>query len=438
MFIDLSNIKDKNLTIGVALSGGGDSMALIHYLSEQQPANNFKIVAINVEHGIRGPESISDSNFVKRYCERNNIPLKCYAVDCPKYAKENKLTLEQSARILRYNCFYDAINTGFCNKIATAHHSKDNLESVLLNLFRGTGIKGLKGIMPSYSDLLIRPFLDVSKEQIENYLQENNIPFVEDKTNLCEDYSRNFIRLNVLPLIKQIYPEAETSVSRLSKLVREEDEFLDELAEKNICYKNNKYILNNSLPPVLFKRATIICLKKLGIEKDWAKVHIDDVFSLIIKENGKQINLPKNIVAVKEYNNVCIYEKKEHSQDFQIDYAIGSFEYCSKTYQILPSTIEEFNKNLQEKSNHLQLFIDAKAIPLTAVIRNRRNGDYFTPFGGGKRSLSDFFTDKKIPLKDRNNYPIIANGQEVLAILGLEISKSVKITKNTKNIIKLT
>ena len=211
MHIDLSKFSITNQTVGVALSGGGDSMALLHYLLKESKLYNFSIIAINIEHGIRGNDSIKDTEFVINYCKNNGISLLTYSVDCKKYAKENNLSLEQAGRILRYQCFYKAIEENRCDLVATAHHLKDNFESVLFNLFRGTALKGLCGIEQNFENKIIRPFLSVSKAEIEEYLDANQIPYVVDQTNFCTDYTRNDLRLNVIPEIEKIFPNAQTS-----------------------------------------------------------------------------------------------------------------------------------------------------------------------------------------------------------------------------------
>ena len=146
MNTNLSNLINKGETVAVALSGGSDSMALLYYMLSQAEKFQFNLVAINVEHGIRGEESVSDSQFVSRQCNALGVPLMSYSINCIEEAKKQKLSLEQVARKLRYECFYDALSKGKCDKIATAHHLDDSVESVLFNLFRGTGIKGLSGI----------------------------------------------------------------------------------------------------------------------------------------------------------------------------------------------------------------------------------------------------------------------------------------------------
>ncbi len=434
MFADFSYITNSNKTVAVALSGGSDSMALIHFATKNANRLGFKVVALNVEHGIRGKNSIDDSIFVKEYCKAHDIPLIYYAVDCPKYALEHKLSLEQSARILRYRCFFDALENNKCDVIATAHHQKDNAESILLSLFRGTGIKGLAGIT-EYSDKIIRPLLYTPKSDIEEYVAQNNLPFVTDQTNFSDEYTRNYIRLNVLSEIQKVFPEAISSISRLSKIAREEDAFLDSLANSVLTVdaktQTAKIIANAN--PVLIKRATIIALKALGITKDWEMTHVESVCNLKDNQTGAMINLPKNLVAIREYDNIVIYHAKTATppQNNSIQFALGPFEFGGKAYEI--TSMDKAPENLKDG-----LYADGDKIPNGAIIRSRRDGDKFTKFGGGTKSLSDYLTDKKIPLKSRDELPLLCVDNEVYVIFGIAVSNKIKIDKDTENIIKFT
>ena len=420
----------KNLhgkTVAVAVSGGADSMALLHFVVNFN-AFPLRVIALNVEHGIRGESSLRDTEFVKGYCEVNSIPLLTYAVDATKKAREDKITIEQAARALRYECFFDAIKKGNCDAILTAHHSGDNLESVLFNLFRGTGIKGLTGIK-GYKNLIYRPLLKVTKSEITDYVTEHGVPFVDDETNFSDDYTRNFLRLNVIPKIKEIFPEAEKSVLRLSETLALEDEYLDAEADKLLSCENGVYYLSIPAPRALLARAAIKALNNLGLVRDYEKVHVDDICALLTHENGKTVVLPNNIRAVREYDRIALYKERSR-QAVALPFAVGSFALGNQTITL----------SRAEKGEDLNdgLFIDADKVPTGTVLRFRETGDLFTKFGGGTKSLSDYMTDKKIPRKDRDEIPIIAFGKEVLAIKGVEISDKVRIDETTQNIIKIS
>ena len=429
MQIDLSNLISKNDKIAVALSGGVDSVALLHFLKSKEKELGFSLCAINVEHGIRGNDSSYDSDFCATLCKNLSIPLLSFKVDAVRTAKENSLSLEESARKLRYECFEKAVNDGFCNKVATAHHKKDNLETVLFNLFRGTSLKGVSGIPSVQNGKIIRPFLSITKNQIEEYADNFNLPFVTDKTNFDDKYARNFIRLNILPKISEIFPEAENTVYNFSRLAKEEDEYLDNLAKSAVKLENSKATIILEEHRVLLARAVILAVKHLGIEKDWEKVHVDEVLGLIDKENGKKISLPKGVLAIREYDKIVIYKQNELDK-LLLPFDVCDFDYQGKSYKV--KKLNTIPDNLNDG-----LYLDKDKVPTSAVIRTKEDGDKFTKFGGGTKSLSDFLTDKKIPLRERDSLPVIAVGNEILAIFNLAVSDKVRIDDLTKNAVRI-
>lgn len=419
----------KNSIVAVALSGGSDSVALCHFLKKNEEKLNIVVKALNVEHGIRGLDSLSDTAFVKDFCNNLNVPLLTYSVDATQYAKTNKLSLEESARILRYNCFFDAIENGACDVIATAHHKKDNFESVLFNLFRGTGLKGLSGIQDDFDGKIIRPMLGVSKDEINEYIEKNTLAFVTDKSNYDTDFTRNALRHKVIPEIEKIFEGAEDAVYRFSQIAKAEDEFLDSLASKNVSFVDGLAKISLDTPDPLFSRAVIIALKGVGVKKDWGKTHIDSVRELKTLENGAKINLLNGFSAFKEYDGIVI--AKDFSVfDGSIPFGVGKLSFNSDKIRVdIVDSVKDFKNGL---------YADLDKIPNKAIIRTKRDGDTFTKFGGGTKSLGDYLTDKKIPLRLRHSLPVIADGTDVLAIFGVEISDKIKVDKTTKNIIKIT
>lgn len=429
MNIDLTTLVKPNQTVAVALSGGSDSMALLHYMKSNAEKFPFTLIALNVEHGIRGQDSKLDTAFVKDFCDKANIPVLLYEVDCVKKAEKEGLSLEQSARILRYECFYNAIESGKCDLVATAHHADDNTESVLFNLFRGTGMKGVSGIKQNFENKIIRPFLSIDKYEIEQYVKANNIPFVTDQTNFCDDYTRNFLRLNVIPKIKEVFPEANKSIRRFCEIAIDEDEFLDELAKSSLSIEKDAIKIPLPLHKALLSRAVIIALKELGLPKDWEKIHVDGIKELSLLNNGSKFSLPKGITAIKEYDAIVLY--KEHLTDCTPkEFKIGESAFGDK---ILIAKVVDKN-SVQLKDG---FYLDFDKIPSTAVIRTKQEGDLFTKFGGGTKSLGDYFTDKKIPLRNRASIPLLANGNEILYIFDVAISDNVKVDDTTSTIIKL-
>lgn len=414
-------------TVAVAVSGGSDSMALLHALNSAVNKLKINIIAVNVEHGIRGKSSINDSNFVKDFCKKNNIVLKTFTVDAVAYAKENKLSIEQSARILRYECFNSLLSDGTCNKIATAHHLSDNAETVLLNLFRGTGLKGMAGIKPQ-NGKFIRPLLHTTKQEITDYIQENNVPFVTDETNFDDEITRNYVRLNLIPEINKIFPEVERSITRFSATALEEDAFLDNLAKNLIEEVDGTIKIKLTEEKVLIRRATVIAMKLLGVSKDYETAHLNAVINLLSLENGSKVILPKGITAIKEYTHVVFY--RETSTAFSpIPFSIGEHVFNNGVLKI-----EKVDGTSDLKSG---FYCDLDKLPKDTVIRTRADGDVFKKFGGGTKKLKDYYIDEKVPVRLRDSLPVIASKNQVF-FTGIAISDKIKVDKSTKNMLKLT
>lgn len=429
MKVNLEKLLIPNQTIAVALSGGADSVALLHYMLSFSRLYPIKVIALNVEHGIRGEQSKNDTAFVSELCKKLNIELLKYEVDSPAYAKEHKLTIEQAARALRYDCFFDAIKTKKCHKIATAHHLSDNAESVLFNLFRGTGLKGLTGIDENFEDKIIRPFLKVEKSEIEQYVKQNSLSFVTDQSNFDDSYTRNHIRLNVMKEIKKSFPEAEKSISRFCEIAKIENDYIEQQALKNLSIFDDHAEISLPIHPALLPRCAIRAMQALGTEKDWEKAHTDAMNALLSSANATKINLKNGLTAIKEYDKLVIFKSHPKSQQ-EMPFTLGSVQFNGFLLEITNAPISVCLKD--------GFFADLDKIPKTATIRTKRDGDKFTKFGGGTKKLNDYLTDKKIPLRTRDKLVVIADRNDVLAIFGIAISDKIKVDETTKTIISIT
>ena len=422
MKINLSLIPKKAI-VAVALSGGRDSMALLHRLVEE----NINVKAICVEHGIRGEVSKEEAKGVKSYCDKIGVECRTYEVDAIKYSKEKKLTVEQSARELRYSCFENALEEGFCDLVATAHHADDNAETVIIRLIRGTGIKGLTGISDR-RDRYIRPLLETTREEIDEYVKKNNIVYFEDETNACLDYTRNFVRHDILERIKERFPSVVKSISRLSTLAKEDEEYFDKIVEDKIVDLKDAFGIKiedlniTAVGERLIRRAFF----NLGVTADVEERHIDLVKGLKDAENGTSLDMPYDTVCTKEYDTIAIYKRRE---DIDFEYTVSK----SATYQCGDRLVhvEEVDKRGREG-----LFVDLDKIE-GATIRKKREGDIFKRFGGGTKSLGDYLTDIKMPVRLRENLVVIAKDREVLVVVGVEISDKVKVDESTVRIGKI-
>ena len=401
-----------NQTLCVALSGGEDSMALLHYLIANAQAYGMRLCAAHLEHGIRGERSRHDADFVSAYCQQNNIPLYLRSENCVAYAKTHKMGLEEGARAVRYRFFADILHEGKADGIATAHHAEDNAETVLMNLFRGSALTGAGGIAARQGKI-VRPMLAVDKTEITAYLRENGIPCVEDETNADTEFTRNRIRAEVLPAIKRIYPAGTQRIYAFSRLAREDDEYLYAQAREACTAEENIFSFSADLARPLFLRACVLAFRHFGGAKDYTQQNCEDIFALRRLQNGACVHLPFGLLAAREYDRIAVYRPQERAE-CTYNFGVGAYSFGGNRLVIAAG----------ECAGGLR--IDGDKLPAGCVIRTRRTGDSFEKFGGGRKKLKDYLIDRKIPVRLRDGLPLIAKGSEVYAVCGVEISEQVK------------
>lgn len=415
--------------IGVACSGGIDSMSLLHYLNSVREDYDIEIVAINVDHCIR-QESSEDSAFVVNYCRQNRIRCHKFRVDATLIAKEKKIGIEEAAREARYNTFNALIEKGIVDKIALAHHEQDQVETILLNLLRGCGLKGVTG-MDVVRGKFIRPFLTTNKKDILSYAYTNNIPYVEDSTNNNIEYSRNLLRNKILPLIRDNWSNADANLLSFAKICKDDDEYInstisfdDMIVEKNLVKIPLYYFVYS---PSIINRVVRHGFEKLNLLKDIESKHISIIKNLVASgENGVKLNLPNNIIVHKEYDYLTLSLKEEKQKPLSIEFVTGKKDLFNG-YSIKVKKTSKFN--VKELKTHV---IDAKKLPNDCVWRTREDGDIFEKFGGGDKKLKTYFINEKVPNRIRNDIPVLASGNQVYVVLGYEISNKVKVDETTK------
>ncbi len=470
--IEEKQLISKGETIGIAVSGGQDSMALLHVLNQLSKTLMFKIFVVNIDHSIR-KNSQRDSNFVLDYCKEKQINAKSFIVDAKKIAWENKLSVEMGARKARYEIFEEILKNGTVDKIALAHHKNDQAETILMHLFRGSGISGIKG-MEIQKRSYIRPFLNIERNEIEKYVAENKISFVTDETNTESVYQRNFLRNEIFPLIQEKWPNAINSITNFANDAREDDDFINSQIDfSNIVFEKNLAKIPNEefkKPNTIIARLIFFTLSKMGIQNDIERKHINLLKELALNhESGEKINLPMGLCVIKEYDYITLIKepfKKKTNYEIKIPFSCGRFdiqnfgfliiseiknselEFSSaqqKIYSFFAQVDAKENEKLKKKEKDNQkksgiyctLFLDADKLPQDAIWRMKKNGDVFTKFSGGTKKLNDYLTDIKIPLRLRNNIPVLAVGNIIYVIAGIEISNYLKITKDTKKIFKI-
>ena len=422
----------KNKRICVAISGGVDSVALLHFLKTQEGACGFTLSALHCEHGIRGEESLEDMRFVERYCRDLGVELTVFQEDCPQLAKQEKISLETAARKFRLRCFESLISSKKADFIATAHHLGDEAETVLFRLARGSSLSGAKG-MTERDGYLIRPLLSWTKLEIESYVKENGLSYRVDSTNLDNEYTRNKLRHEVLPKLEEAVDGASGNLARFATLAGEDDELLYAFAKELLVETDEGYLVKFSDKKPLFRRASLLALKGLGLEKDYTALHLEQAFALQSLERGAKCTLPKDILAIKTADGVafCKATKKERAEKAKTQpFTTAGFDGGEYVVSVSSAPIEETGR-------WRVLKMDAGKLPQDAVFRFREEGDYMERFGGGKKSLKKFFNEKKIDVAERAYLPLIAVGDEIYAVCGVEISEKLRVGESSEKILYL-
>ena len=428
-----NNLINENEIIGVACSGGIDSMCLLVALNEISKELNFKVVAINVDHCIR-EVSAKDSEFVENFCKKNQIPVKCFKIDALKLSEEKKISVELAAREARYKIFNSLIEKGIVNKIALGHHMVDQAETILLNILRGSGLSGASGMSYIRDGKFIRPMLKVSKAEIRAYVSNNEIPYVEDETNKNNEYSRNYLRNVLMPMIRSKWPNADRTICNFGVIAREDDEYIySTLNDSGVIYENeNTAKIPTSYfaiyKPSAINRIIIKAFNKIGATVDIERKHLKIIVGLALEgENGNKINLPHKISVIKEYNYITITNR-----NYKAKKVCYKFERENNKLNIPDFGVIEIRRTAKRDPKCFTHLVDAKKIPSGAVWRFREDGDLIEKFGGGTKSLTDYLIDKKVPSRIRHNLPVLAVNNEILIIAGVEISNKVKVDENTR------
>lgn len=449
----ISFVKENNMLcegehVVVGVSGGADSMCLLRVLMELSKIYLLNLTVVHIHHGIRGKEADEDKSFVESFCMKNHINFVSADFDIPAIAKKEGLSTEEAGRLKRYETFEEVLIKEHADKIAVAHNMGDNVETILLNMLRGTGISGMSGIKPVRGHI-IRPIMCLTREEIEEYLRGENLGYRVDSTNLKNDYTRNKIRNELIPYLNEnINSKATAHIGLLGEMVADIDDFLNEEAdrqmEKLLMSGGNHHIeidaagfrnLHKALKTVVARK---LVMKVSGKLKDITANHIKSIIDIAEGETGRKINLPYNLTAVKYPESLVIKKEvqKEEVKDLEvlIDKIPGCFDIG--TSQVKFSYDKYENLNFMEKKYTKWLNCDILKGSLS--IRNRREGDYIVVNeSGGRKKLKDYFIDLKIPKDQREDVLLLADGSHILWVVGYRISEAAKVFDTTQNIIKV-
>ena len=445
----------------VGLSGGADSVCLLFVLLELQKEIPFSINAVHINHQLRGPEALRDQKYVENLCETYGIPLKIVSRTVAEVAKKQKIGIEEAGRQVRYEVFESYAQKIGANKIALAHHQNDVAETMLFHLARGTDLAGLAAIRPKRGPY-IRPLLCMNRREIEAYLQMQKMDYVTDSSNLTDHYMRNRIRHHVVEYLEeQVNSETAAHMSETAESLGELYEYMSALAVEKLnqygTARKNGIFLKQSLftePKVVVGyvlRETIGQLR--NTLKDVTREHIQQLHLLAARPVGKELHLPYELLARKEYEGIWIGNREENCNRMDLfekepgicievqkppmgcDHSSIFFEKWNG-YEI-SGTVEPWNHGEIPEKKYTKWF-DYDKIKSTLMIRFRQTGDrIIINEQGGRKKLKDYFIDEKIPKEQRDQIPLLCCEQDVLWVLGGRISEAYKVTKETQTILKI-
>lgn len=457
-FIEEYGMIDAHDLVAAGVSGGADSLCLLFMLLEYRKKVPFDLIVVHVNHGIR-EEATADADFVSRLCKKEKLAFYLVEENVKELAKEEHLSEEEAGRKVRYAAFENALKIynekgeRRC-KIAVAHHAADSAETLLFHLFRGTGVYGLSGILP-VNDRVIRPLLTCSREEIEAYLTQKGQDWCMDSTNEEDTYSRNKIRHHILGYAKEHINEkaiqhvagaALQMVALRQYLEGEVQKMANRIATIGKEEIETKIESLKEYAPFLQEQYWLWVLSYLSPgRKDITSKHVKAIGELVEKTGSKRLDLPGNLVAVKEYDLLRIAVIKENSKDLfsetqdreiliqeEGNYPLPDGSILEISY-ITPVQWDEIEENKYTK------YLDYDKIDTCLKARFRQSGDYLCINDSNqKKTLKEYFIQEKIPVSKRCEIPLIADGNHILWIVGYRISAYYKVTKETKKIVKIT
>ncbi|NIO48082.1 MAG: tRNA lysidine(34) synthetase TilS [Candidatus Aminicenantes bacterium] len=433
---------EKKDRILVAYSGGVDSTGLLNLLLELREKWSFELFLGHFNHMLRH-NADEDEQFVRRMAKKYSLPLFVGSKDVRSYARKKKLNVEEAGRELRYDFLKKtALKIGGA-KIATGHTMTDQAETFLMRLMRGSGLRGLGGIFPLVEGKIVRPLIQIERQDIEAYLKKKKIEFRIDESNLDRRFLRNRIRLDLIPYIKRNF-EAEivSSLGRIASIIRDEDSLLEKIAQektkKAVSKKNNRISLEvkplSSLPLAMARRVVRDFISEL--KGNLREISFKDVESVLCLREGKELTLRKDHVLRREKDKIFL--KSKATPKIRYEYRWEG----KKTLEIKELKLKlEGKKIKRRKSLHTDFddqtsaFLDLGKLKFPLLIRNRREGDRYQPLGApGQKKLKEIMRAKGLPLSEREKRPVFLSEDKIVWILGFPVSEKFKVEEGTSDI----
>lgn len=411
--VEKYNMLSKGDRVLIGVSGGADSIALLEFFVSVKEKYDLDICVAHIEHGIRGEDSVSDAEFVENYCKKLGVKFYLKTIDAPNLAKKAKMGVEEYSRMARYDFF----NTIECDKIATAHNLTDNIETLLFRLARGTGLKGACSI-PAVRGKIIRPFIEVSSNEIRKWCNDNNIPYRVDCTNSDSAYSRNLIRLEILPLFEKLNANYQDNIDDFISDVNEDYAFIDKYVKSIYpkIVKDNEIDLPklNELDLPIKKRILIVFFNENGYSLN--RIHLQSVIDITLKSGKSQIK--ENVFAISAKGKI----------------RLAKFNDLNKKDKFVTKilNIDEF------KDKNIDFYCDCDKIVGNITIRARQAGDRIKPAGRNvSKTLKKLFNESAYPIEKRDKKIVVCDDFGIVGVIGLCADERVKVDCNTAKILTI-
>lgn len=437
-FITKKKLIESGQRVLLAVSGGMDSRLMCELFYQAE----IEFVIAHCNFGLRKEDSQKDEEFCRQLAQLYKVPFYSCSFKTEAYARTHKLSIQMAARELRYEWLEEMRKSGGCDLIATAHHGDDLLETVLLNLTRGTGIAGLHGILPK-AGRIIRPLLFLEKKEIETYIKKNKLQYREDNSNASVKYTRNKIRHQVIPVLKELNPSLVKSWYENAEFIQAAERMygkeIERWKKKMIVRKKNEWYMNTNL--LREETDAVILLSEMIREFGFGKQEADVILTgklqsgkqfvsgthLLQYDRGKVIVSLAN--ASKTVEEIPVYA---HSKKIKIGDSVLRFE--TQKGKNTSYWVEE-----SKKAGTNSAFLDFSKLKFPLTLRNWKSGDYFFPLGmKGKKKLSDFFADKKIPLIEKKRILLLTSGKDIVWVSGMRMDNRYRVAPKTKSVLKVS
>jgi len=439
-------------TVLVGVSGGPDSVALLHALVTLGPAWSLSLVIVHLNHQLRGPTADKEAAFVKALGAHLDIPCVIGSKDVMSFSVDNRLSIQEAARNARYAFFQETAEAYGAKKIALGHQKNDNAESVLMHLLRGTGPKGLAGIPPVRENRIIRPLLDVSRRQILRFLEQHGQEFVQDRSNLDDKYLRNRVRHELVPFLEgRFNANSLQRLTRLASIARDEEDFWDAMVQNTfedlaIEHKDDRIVLS-AVQMVRLHRALLrrlirhVVLALTGSLKRLDHNHVEAVVRLIARSSPSGwLDLPRGIGVARDGDEIR-FVIGPPAEKPQFEYRVSGtgttrIPEIGKTLRLMETGFNGLSAALKEYPLE-KAFFDLEALSFPLLVRSFRQGDRFTPLGmTGSQKVKDFFINQKIPRSKRHACPLLLSKDKVIWVGGHRIDNSVRVTEATRRVLQ--